>query len=162
MIRISVVIFFLFVLLQNPLSIFSSLLPNPSASQKWDFASCDRDWWNDEEYQKAREREGKEIPKENLVDKLKKESPRRIFKRWLKNAKKGIAGAQLEVAKLYEEGKGVRASKRKAYLWYSLASEQGLKEASTHRQALVSKMTQKELKKAKKKLPHWREKYLKK
>jgi len=69
-----------------------------------------------------------------------KDTPRRIFRRWLNAAKKGHPGAQYEVGKLYENGEGVRKNYVRAYLWYTLAAKQGVQEAQVSLENLTPKM----------------------
>jgi len=109
------------------------------------------------EYEKNREK-NKKRSWINLSIFKRKDTPEKNFERWLKSAQLGNPGAQMEVATLYEVGKGVEKDYTKAYLWYSLAANQGINEAFSKRNFLVQKMNDDELIKAEKNLINWRKK----
>ena len=71
------------------------------------------------------------------------------LKIWKEKAKLGNATAQANIANLYENGNGVLKNNVLAFLWYSLAAENGSATAEKNKDVIERKMTKSELKQAK-------------
>jgi len=81
-------------------------------------------------------------------------------KRWKKAAKEGHPGAQYELGLCYGEGKAFDLNLVKAYVWFSLSGEQGVRSGFENKEKIAQHLTQKQKIGAQKKLVKYRSKYL--
>ncbi len=77
------------------------------------------------------------------------------FRYWQMSADQGEARSQLELARLYRDGKGTSEDKIVASLYYALASEQELNAAKQENQKLVKNFSEEEVKLAEKLIASW-------
>ena len=66
--------------------------------------------------------------------------PAKAFENYLVAARDGFARAQFNLGFLYESGRGTRQLATEAYVWYTLAGENGMEGALRTRDELTRKM----------------------
>ena len=77
------------------------------------------------------------------------------FRYWHTSADQGEANSQLELARLYREGKGTNKDKVVASLYFTLAAQQQIKVAAKEQQDLVEDFSKEELTLAQKLVASW-------
>ena len=63
-------------------------------------------------------------------------------------AEQGIAKAQLNLGRMYENGQGILQNQQLAYTWSSLAAAQGAEQAAINRDLVAGRMTREQIARA--------------
>ena len=67
--------------------------------------------------------------------------------KWYKRAaEQGVAIAQFQLGAMYEKGQGVPQEFTRAYMWWTIAAEQGVEKARKKRDGIKSKMNSSQIK----------------
>lgn len=83
--------------------------------------------------------------------------PKAAVKWYKKAAKNGSAAGQAALGEAYRLGLGVEQNEVSAYMWYTLAADQGSQAAADARQVVASKMKPEQIAKAEEKARDWKD-----
>jgi TPR repeat protein len=73
---------------------------------------------------------------------------KQAIKWYTKAAEQGYANAQASLSSMYIQGQGVIQSKKKAYIWITIAAANGHEDALKYRDTIAKKLSQKTLEEA--------------
>ena len=71
-------------------------------------------------------------------------------------ADQGVAGAQIDLGRMYRFGRGVPKDDAAAHMWFTLAAAQGFEAAQKNRDSLVKRMTHGQIEEARLMAREWR------